>query len=301
MRLPTTGMVNFDASFRAHDQVNLTIVRAMPAAVPASYEEVPRDVIATEHRFPSGFVYPDHTHARGQFAFAAEGAMTVVMTQGNWIVPPQCGVWLPAQASHEMQMSGQVRMLNAFVHVHGEQAGRLPPHCHVLSTSPLLRSLMSEAVQQPALYAPGTRAARIMALLVDEIAAMQPLALNAPLPNDARLAALCRAILVAPSVSLCVDEAASRVGLSRRSFTRLFRNQLGVSFGAWREQACLLSAIARFAQGDSITRVAFDLGYSSPSAFSSMFKRVVGMAPHLHRGHDGAHESERNQIRISPL
>jgi len=112
---------------------------------------------------------------------------------------------------------------------------------------------------------------------------MQPLALNAPLPNEPRLARLCRAMLAAPSVALGVDEAAGRVGLSRRSFTRLFRAELGMSFVAWREHACLLSAIARFAQGDSITRVAYDLGYGSPTAFSTMFKRVMGMAPHLYR------------------
>lgn len=281
--LKTNGMVNFHALFRSCDQVNLTRIRAMPATISASYDEVPRDVIATERLFPSGFVFPDHTHARGQFAYAAEGAMTVVTTQGNWVVPPRCAVWLPADAPHQMQMSGRVRMLNAFVRVQAAQARQLPRRCYVLSTSSLLRDLMSEAVRQPALYDPGTRAERIMALLVDEIAAMPPLALNAPLPDEPRLVALCRAMLAAPSVALSVDEAASRIGLSRRSFTRLFREHLGVSFAAWREQACLLNAIARFAQGDSVTRVALDLGYGSPAAFSAMFKRVVGVAPQAYR------------------
>ncbi|MXN77679.1 helix-turn-helix domain-containing protein [Burkholderia sp. 4701] len=276
-------MVDFRALFRSHDQVNLTIIRAMRVAIPVSYEEVPRDVIATERLYPSGFIHPDHTHVRGQFAYAAEGAMTVSTTAGNWIVPPQCAVWLPADIPHEMQMSGQVRMLNAFVRPEAQQAGELPHHCCVLSTSRLLRDLIAEAVRQPALYEPMTRAGRIMALLVDEIAAMQPLALNAPLPKEPRLAAFCRDVLAAPSASLGVDEAARRVGLSRRSFTRLFREQLGVSYVAWREQACLLAAIAWFAQGRSITQVAYDLGYGSPTAFSAMFKRIVGVAPHHYR------------------
>ena len=255
----------------------------MTVAIPVSYAEVPRDVIAIERLYPSGFVFPDHTHARGQFAYAAEGSMTVVTAQGNWVVPPQCAIWLPAQATHGMQMNGNVRMLNAFVRARPKHSSRLLSRCHVLSTSPLLRNLMFEAVRQPALYAPKTRAARIMDLLVDEIAAMQPLALNAPLPNEPRLAALCRAMLLAPSAAFGVDDAASRVALSRRSFTRLFRSELGVSFVAWREQACLLNAIARFAQGASITQVAPDLGDRIPAAFSGMFKRVVGVAPHVYR------------------
>ncbi|WP_230942664.1 helix-turn-helix domain-containing protein [Burkholderia stagnalis] len=90
-------------------------------------------------------------------------------------------------------------------------------------------------------------------------------------------------MLAAPSASLGVDEAARRAGLSRRSFARLFREQLGVSYVAWREQACLLAAIAWFAHGRSITRVAYDLGYGSPTAFSAMFERIVGVAPHHYR------------------
>jgi AraC-like DNA-binding protein len=251
----------------------------MPATLAPSYDEVPRDVIATERVYPSGFVHPNHTHGRGQFAYAAQGAMTVSTASGNWVVPSLCAVWLPAGVPHEMQMSGQVRMLNAFVHAGSREARSLPQSCCVLGTSPLLRDLMSEAVRQPALYEPMTRSERIMALLVDEIAAMPPLALNAPLPEDPRLAAFCRAVLAAPSMAFGLDQAASEIGLSRRSFTRLFRAQLGTSFVAWREQACLLAAVARLTQGDSVTRVAYDLGYGTPGAFSAMFKRVMGMSP----------------------
>lgn len=252
----------------------------MPAAIPPSYEEVPRDVIATERIYASGFVHPRHTHGRGQFAYAAHGAMTVSTAAGNWVVPSQCAVWLPADVAHDMRMSGQVRMLNAFIHARSQGARLLPSHCCVLGTTQLLRNLMSEAVRQPALYPPMTRAERIMALLVDEIAAMPTLALNAPLPEEPRLAALCREMLAAPSMAFSLDEAARCVGLSRRSFTRLFREQLGTSFAAWREQACLLAAVARLTRRESVTRVAYDLGYGSPTAFSAMFKRVMGVAPH---------------------
>ena len=251
----------------------------MSATIPPSYEEIPRDVITTTRIYPSGFVHPHHTHERGQFAYAAQGAMSVSTAAGNWVVPSQCAIWLPANFPHEMQMNGQVRMLNAFVHTRLRETRSLPQHCCVLGTTQLLRSLMSEAVQQPALYEPMTRAERIMALLIDEIAAMTPLALNAPLPDEPRLAALCRSVLEAPSMTLSLDVAASRVGLSCRSFTRLFREQLGTPFVAWREQACLIDAVARLNRGESVTHVAYELGYGSPTAFSTMFKRVMGVSP----------------------
>ena len=72
---------------------------------------------------------------------------------------------------------------------------------------------------------------------------------------------------------------ARQVGMSRRTFTRLFRQQTGISFVEWRQQACLLAAVVRLGHGEAITRVATDLGYSSPSAFTSAFRRVLGEAP----------------------
>jgi AraC-like DNA-binding protein len=71
--------------------------------------------------------------------------------------------------------------------------------------------------------------------------------------------------------------------MGRRAFTRAFRRETGMSFGEWRQQACLLVALPRLAAGQPVTAVALDLGYESPAAFSTMFKRLLGMAPSQYR------------------
>ncbi|MCP3728149.1 AraC family transcriptional regulator [Paraburkholderia sp. CNPSo 3272] len=58
-----------------------------------------------------------------------------------------------------------------------------------------------------------------------------------------------------------------------------FREPLGNSFVAWREQACLIEAVARLTRGESVTLVAYESGYGSPAAFSTMFKRVMSVSP----------------------
>ena len=52
-----------------------------------------------------------------------------------------------------------------------------------------------------------------------------------------------------------------------------------MSFAAWRQQACLLMALPRLAAGETVTSVALDLGYDSPAAFATMFKRRLGLSP----------------------
>ena len=52
-----------------------------------------------------------------------------------------------------------------------------------------------------------------------------------------------------------------------------------MSFAPWVRRARLLEALPRLALGQSVTTVALDLGYDSPSAFSAMVRRMLGTAP----------------------
>jgi AraC-like DNA-binding protein len=243
------------------------------------FENIPRSVVVTANDYAAGSTFPVHAHRRGQFAFASRGTISVATPEGRWLVPPQRACWIPAGITHEMTMSGPVTMLNAFVSQDETGAARMPDDCCVYGVSALLKQLLEEAIDLPAMYDVDGRAGKLMDLLVAEIAAMPRLSLHAPLPGDPRLGRACRRLFDAPSIAIGLDAVANDAGMSRRTFTRLFRAQTGVSFAQWRLQVCLLAAIERLGRGQSVTRVALDLGYASPGAFSSAFRRVLGESP----------------------
>ncbi len=243
------------------------------------YEDTPRDVVATGNDYPSHFVLPAHHHKRNQLLYAATGVFKAITSEGTWVVPPRRALWIPSGVTHEVHMDGAVSTRSAYVSPEAAQARQLWQRCEVITVSPLLHELLQVAVDLPALYDTAGRDGRVMNLLLDEICTMPTMALNTPLPADKRLYALCRAMLDAPSLDVDIDAMALKAGMSRRNFTRLFREQTGMSFAAWRQQACLLAALTRLARGESITQVAFDLGYGSASAFSAAFRRVLGAPP----------------------
>ncbi|MBB5358092.1 AraC-like DNA-binding protein/quercetin dioxygenase-like cupin family protein [Rhodanobacter sp. ANJX3] len=244
-----------------------------------AYEDTPRDVLATANDYPTQALLPPHAHRRGQLLHAVAGVVTVHTAAGSWVMPPRRALWIPPGVVHEVQLRGSVSIMSVYVHHAAAAAAGLSTTCRVIEVSPLLHALLLEAVDLPAEYALDGRDGRLMALLLDEIGNMPELPLSTPLPRERRLAALCRALIDAPSLEIGIDQIAARAGMSRRSFTRAFRAQTGMSFAAWRQQACLLAALTRLDRGESITQVAMDLGYGSASAFTAAFHRVLGAAP----------------------
>jgi AraC-like DNA-binding protein len=72
---------------------------------------------------------------------------------------------------------------------------------------------------------------------------------------------------------------ASTFRLDPRTIHRLFVRDTGLTFGQWRRQARLLAALEMLARGERIVDIALAVGYSSPTAFSTMFHRQFGAPP----------------------
>lgn len=142
-----------------------------------------------------------------------------------------------------------------------------------------MRQLLMEAVELPLEYDEAGRDGALVSLLLHELARATHLPLHIPLPEDPRLLALCLAFLQRPDVHQSPVQWAQQSHLSLRTFSRHFRQQTGLSFVQWRQRACVVQALARLASGASVTRIALDLGYENPAAFSSMFRRVLGQSP----------------------
>ncbi|CAM4031265.1 HTH-type transcriptional regulator NimR [Pseudomonas reidholzensis] len=218
-----------------------------------------------------------HCHDRAQLIHALSGVITVNSRQGSWVVPPGRGVWVPAAVEHDLQMAGAVQMRTLFV----DQRVRpdLPGECQVIEISPLLRELIIRAMDIPPDHPQEGREARIMQLILDEIRVLPVLALHVPCPADRQLLALCEALRAAPGEDWSLARAAAHSGLTPRTLTRGFQRETGLSLVQWLRRVRLMAGLDALAAGQSVLEVALDLGYDSPSAFSAMFRRTLGVSP----------------------
>ncbi|WP_203561083.1 AraC family transcriptional regulator [Jiella pacifica] len=237
----------------------------------------PRKIVAIAKRYPSGHYVEPHEHRRGQLMTASEGIILLTTPEGAWLMPPERGMWIPPGTVHHVRMIGTVEMHSLYIEA--DAVPGMPATCQVVGLSSFMRALMAEALTCPLEYDLHGRDGALMDLILCEVGRMPALPLSLPYPAHEPLAARCQAFIAAPSIGETIDDWCTGLAMSRRTFTRLFRAQTGLSFANWRQQACLMAAMTKLVAGASVTAVAGELGYDNPAAFTSMFKRAFGAPP----------------------
>ncbi len=227
--------------------------------------------------YPSGHRVPPHSHPTAQLIHAVQGVMVVGTEAGQWVVPPTRGLWMPAGETHRLRMVGDVKVRTVYIRPDASQ--HLPKQCQVVGISPLLRELILAAIAVPQPYAADTRDGRLMDLLLDEVAVLPSLPLRLPQPTDPDLLTICESLAAAPDDGSTLSQWADQLGVDPKTIQRRFARQTGMTFGQWRQQVRLITALEQLAGGAKVVDVAFNLGYNSPSAFATMFKRQFGATP----------------------
>jgi len=205
-----------------------------------------------------------------------KGLMIANTAAGTWLVPRGHALWMPANLTHDVSMHGDVSMRTAYVRA--AEAARLSAECRVLKVGVLLGAMLSELAHEGRALHRTERTDHLIWLVLDEINRAPSTAFVLPLPEDARLVRLARALIANPGSAKTIDQWCDVVGVSRRTMTRLFRSQTGVSFADWRRRLRLLSAAARIADGEPPAQVAASLDYRNAAAFRTMARRHFGDA-----------------------
>ena len=241
------------------------------------YQHRPRSVTAMAKEFSAGARTGAHSHPRAPLIYAVQGVMHVTTPSGFWALPPLRALWVPAGVPHGVDMIGAVSMRSLYIQP--DAAHTYWPQCQVIEVSGLLRELILTLTAEPIDYPLGGRAEQVAALILSELAAARVVPIQSPWPRDRRLQTICEAILDRPGLQRGIEDWGNEVGASARTLIRLFQAELGLNYRQWVQQVRLADAVCRLSLGEPVARIAADLGYRSPSAFSAMFHRALGAPP----------------------
>ena len=218
--------------------------------------------------------YDWHSHVRGQLFCVESGLVHVRTSHGSWLLPPQRAGWIPPGSA--------IGPASAARPAAGASSSRPPPArapACVIGISELMQALVRRAVTWTDRRELAPPEARIADVLLDEIQRAPREPLHLPMPSDPRLARIARAVYERPDDPRSLEDWARWGAVSPRTLRRLMAAETGMSFGRWRQQAGLIHALERLAQGEAVATVADALGYASPSGFIAMFRRAFGASP----------------------
>jgi AraC-like DNA-binding protein len=231
------------------------------------------------HLWPSGGTSPAHSHPRGHLVYAASGVLSVHTERGTSIVPANRVAWIPPSSTHHHRAHGDTDMRIVFL---PPSLARLnPDRPAVLLASGLAREILL-ALTGERDFDRGARA-RLHRVLVDELREAPEQPLHLPEPRDDRLRAVARILDDDPADNSTLAGLGRQVGAGARTLSRLFHDELGMTFYEWRTHLRICHALVLLAEGHATTRVAHACGWANPSSFIAAFTTIVGTTPGRHR------------------
>ncbi|WP_433467462.1 AraC family transcriptional regulator [Spirillospora sp. CA-128828] len=227
-------------------------------------------------RFPlaSGEWIPPHSHTHHQLAWTRRGVLGVGVGEVYWVLPPARALWLPAGVTHTTGATREAVLCSLYL-----APERCPldwPEPTVVGINGLLAELI-EYLARTDLADDARR--RAEALLPDLLLPLPTRPIDVPHPTDERVRVVAAALLSDPADPRSLEAHARAAGVSRRTMTRLFVRDTGMSFDQWRTRVRLRAALPLLAEGRPVSRVAHDVGYATASAFLAAFRRTVGTTP----------------------
>lgn len=237
-----------------------------PAGVGFAFVDRARDLL-----------YDWHAHDYHQLLYATGGPAQLETDRGLHILPQGRAIWIPAETRHRTLISGGVASLYFSTDGFGDDARNV----RILTANPLLQEMILHALRWPLGASEIDPLAdsflRTLALLCGEwLESELPLCLP-----TAKHVSIRRAIDYALTdlASASLSEAVATAALSERTFRRLFTRDTGLTWQAWLARARIRTAMALLIQGERVSDVAIDVGYSSLSAFAKAFAQIAGEGP----------------------
>lgn len=219
-----------------------------------------------------------HCHRKHQLMFAISGVLHLTTSAGQWVLPPSRAVWIRAGVEHSVTVKRPCQTRVLYI---DPAAFDLPDagQCMVFDVTPLVRELITACAALPRDYGEDSAEARLAQVLIDQIRFLDHAPTELLMLADARAVRVVDILRADPGNRQSLAELASRAGASVRTLERVFAREAHMSFGAWRQRHRLLVAMEQLAYGASVTNVALEVGYESPSSFIAAFKAMFGATP----------------------
>ena len=245
------------------------------------FSELPAPVYFRYADFNSHEYASAHRHPWGTLEYSANGVLHMEIGSSRFMSPPQYAVWVPPQIEHSFYSNQPINyravcLAPALCH-------ELPKQACTLAISDILKAILKDFAARDVKIPEQETDQRLAQVLVDQLQQAPIHQCYLPYASSPGLLGILEALQVEPGDNRPLSAWAEQIHVSERTLARQFVRELGLSFGEWRQRLRFLAAIEALDSHRSIQEIAFDMGYSTGSAFIAMFQRQAGCTPEQYR------------------
>lgn len=216
-----------------------------------------------------------HAHSQGQLIYPVLGGLLLETAHSMIRLAPDRAAWIPNGVAHAVLIDRSFRYHSLYI----EPDFFSHDAVFVMSVRPLLRELILDAEHWSSESHEKTLADAKARVLVGELGRAPFMPSGIAIPDNKRIARICREIEHDPANARSLDEWAREVGASTRTLQRYFNASTGMSFQQWRNRVRMAKALELHAGGARILDVALAVGYSTEGAYAQAFKKFYGYPP----------------------
>jgi AraC-like DNA-binding protein len=243
--------------------------------------DLPATVYLRHDEFGADTHSAPHLHAWGQLNYVANGVMELNINGQRFLSPPQYAVWIPPNFEHSCYNREAVVYRSLYLAM--EHCLDLPDQPCTLVISDILKAILNDFAERDVKIPRTDADIRLAHVVIDQLKLAQVQTRYLPYAEHGGLLSVLNALQADPGDNRTLAEWAAQVHVSERTLARQCLRELGMSFGEWRQRMRFLASIESLDHGRSVQEVAFDMGYSSASAFIAMFQREAGCTPDQYR------------------
>ena len=223
----------------------------------------------------------EHRHPWGCLEYSAHGVLHMEIAGSRFMSPPQFAIWVPPHTEHSFY-SPQPITYRAVCLV-PELCEALPQQGCTLAISDILKAILKDFAVRDVQIPDGAADQRLAEVVLDQLQQAPVHDCYLPYASSPALLGVLEALQAAPGDNRPLADWAGQIHVSERTLARQFVRELGMSFGEWRQRLRFLASIEALDSARSVQEVAFDMGYSSASAFIAMFQRQAVCTPEQYR------------------
>lgn len=245
------------------------------------YQHIKRTIGAMHKEFSRGYYNAPHQHERAQLVYGIMGIMELHANGKTWILSPKTALLIPGNIEHSMFAITDISLRTLYIE--SKVANNIyRGSVKLLKVDSFLKELIGRSTSISVDYDEGGIDGKIMDIIIHELKVAEEISYSIPAPITSKLI-LMENMIMKDHILLKekVDYWSELFCMSTKTLNRVILKDLGITFNVWRQYLSVKISLIQMSENKSLTNIAYDLGYQSPSNFCRMFKNITGQNPSL--------------------